>query len=100
MNQKVIQRTPEQERADFEADLNQIILGIESRGDDGVVAVKEGEAQHYPQDMRKLELLENRGLIASETIRIVSARGQYTNITYKITPLGRMKAAEIKLSQS
>ena len=92
--------TLQEDQAAAEADLDAILLGVESRGDGGLQAVKHGEEQFYPADHRQLSVLETRGLIVGNISTHVGSTGVYRELTYRITPAGRMRCAEIRLAAS
>jgi hypothetical protein len=66
--------------------------------DDGLVAVNQGSELYQPAEMRLLDLLERQGLIKCELVTMVGAMGKNMRATYYLTPLGRMKVNELKLT--
>lgn len=76
------------------------IREIEKLGDKGLVASNQGSELFQPAEMRLLEFLEHQGYIKCELLTVVGASGKSVRATYHLTPLGRMKCSELKLSRS
>jgi hypothetical protein len=88
----------EQQAEDF---LDSYLLMLEKHGDKGVFAVANGEPQYDPREIDAFAALEARGYAKRHNVTTTSyTKGKTLSLTFKITPLGRLRVAEVKQVQA
>ena len=87
------------EQTNLQDDLDLILLQVERQGDQGLLAISEGRQIWRPQEQKMLEHLEGHGYLTGQVVTRVSPSGKYPELTYRLSQLGRLKCAELRLNE-